>query len=92
MYIQQEFSLLFFLRTTKTSKKTGKAPLYYRLKIDGASLDRCVKGVDLLPEHWDRENKVVKTGEPKAKEFNKGLQGYKPIFSGILTGYSPNRA
>jgi hypothetical protein len=36
----QEFSLLFFFHLSKANKKTGKAPLYYRLKIDGASLDR----------------------------------------------------
>jgi site-specific recombinase XerD len=77
MYIQQEFSLLFFLRLKRTDKKTGKAQLCYRLKIDGASLDRSVKGVKLLPDHWDNEAKIVKTDERQYKAFNKKITNLK---------------
>ncbi|HWK07176.1 MAG TPA: hypothetical protein VNS58_26270, partial [Puia sp.] len=77
MYIQQEFSLLFFLRLSRTDKKTGKAPLCYRLKIDGASLDRSIKGVSLLPDQWDNEAKIVKTEEPQHKAFNKKITNLK---------------
>ena len=49
--------------------------MYFRLKIDGASVDRCVKGVSLLPDRWDTENRIVKTDERQHKAFN----GSKPI-------------
>lgn len=35
--------------------------------------DRVVKGVHVLPEHWDTEAKVVKAGDPKAKAFNRKI-------------------
>jgi hypothetical protein len=77
MYVKQAFSLLFFLRHGKRSKKSGKTPMYFRLKIDGASVDRCVKGVSLLPNRWDNENGIVKTDERQHKAFNKKITQLK---------------
>lgn len=48
-------------------------PLYVRITIDGLKNERVVRGVKILPDHWDQEKKVVKAGEPKAKEFNKKI-------------------
>ncbi len=73
MYVQQSQSILFFLRKSKTNKKTGKAPLCVRVKIDGLSKDRVVKGVTLHPDHWDPETKTVKAQEPRAKAYNKKI-------------------
>ena len=69
MYIQQNQSILFFPKRNKRNQKTGKVPIYVRLKIDGLVSDRVVKGVHILPEHWATQNKVVKAGDPKAKIF-----------------------
>jgi len=77
MFIQQQFSLLFFLRLAKANKQTGKAPLCYRLTIDGASLDRSIKGVSLLPDHWDNTAKMVTAAEPQHKAFNKKINNLR---------------
>ncbi|GGB26111.1 site-specific integrase [Puia dinghuensis] len=77
MYVKQEFSLLFFLRTVRTDKKTGKAPLYYQLKIDGASLNRAVKGIALRPGDWDNVAKLVTAKEPKHQAFNKKISNLR---------------
>jgi hypothetical protein len=73
MYIQQNQSILFFPKRNKQNQKTGKVPIYARLKIDGLVSDRVVKGVHILPEHWDTENKIVKADDPKAKVFNRKI-------------------
>jgi integrase len=72
MYIHQSHSILFYIRQNKKTSD-GKVPLYARISIDGLKKERVVKGVKLLPEHWDSENKVVLTEEPKAKAFNKKI-------------------
>jgi integrase len=71
MYIQQSFSLLFYVRKSKAAED-GKAPLYARLTIDGLKAEMAVQGVRLLPEHWDPDNKVV-TDDAKSKDFNKRI-------------------
>ncbi len=73
MYIQQNQSILFFPKRNKRNQKTGKVPIYARLKIDGLVSDRVVKGVHILPEHWDTQNKIVTADDPKAKVFNRKI-------------------
>ena len=73
MYIQQSQSILFFPKRNKRHQKTGKVPIYARLKIDGRVSDRVVKGVHILPEHWDTQNKIVTADDPKAKVFNRKI-------------------
>ena len=72
MYTQQSHSILFYIRQAKKTKD-GKVPLYVRITIDGLKNDRVVRGVKILPDHWDRDNKVVKAEAPNAKEFNKKI-------------------
>jgi len=73
MYVQQTRSVLFFPKRNKTRIETGKLPIYARLVIDGKSLDRAVKGVLILPGHWDPVTKTVTSADPKAKIHNKKL-------------------
>jgi integrase len=72
MYTQQSHSILFYIRQNKKTKD-GKVPLYVRITIDGLKNERVVRGVKILPDHWDHEKKVVKAEAPKAKEFNKKI-------------------
>ncbi len=78
MYVQQTHSVLFFPKRNKARIETGKVPIYARLVIDGKSLDRAVKGVLILPGHWDVDTKTVKPADPKAKSHNKKLANLYP--------------
>ncbi|HWK03656.1 MAG TPA: hypothetical protein VNS58_08490 [Puia sp.] len=69
MYVEQSQSILFFPKRNKRNLKTGKVPIYARLKIDGRVSDRVVKGVHILPGHWDTGNKVVKAVDPQSQGF-----------------------
>jgi integrase len=72
MYIQQSFSILFYVRKSKMAED-GKAPLYARITIDGLKKEKAVKGVRIIPGHWDPENKVVLSDDPKSKSLNKKI-------------------
>jgi len=69
LYGPQNQSTLFF---PKRNQKTGKVPIYAP-QIDGRVSDRVVKGVHILPEHPNTQNKIVKADDPNAKEFNKKI-------------------
>jgi hypothetical protein len=73
MYVQQTSSILFFPKRNKIRKQSGLVPIYARITIDGQIADRAVKGVSILPDHWDAEAKSVKAADPKAKAHNKKL-------------------
>lgn len=84
MYVQQTSSILFFPKRNKIRKQSGLVPIYARITIDGQTADRAVKGVKVLPDHWDPEAKSVKAADPKAKTHNKKLATLlADVFRGI---------
>jgi hypothetical protein len=84
MYVQQTSSILFFPKRNKIRKQSGLVPIYARITIDGQTADRAVKGVKVLPDHWDPDAKLVRAADPKAKAHNKKLATLlADVFRGI---------
>ena len=68
MYVQQSHSILFYIRQSKKNKG-GKVPVYARMTIDGLKKARAVKGVKILPGHWEPDNKLVKARRKRYKTW-----------------------
>jgi site-specific recombinase XerD len=54
MKINEELSILFWLKRTKTTKD-GRVPIYVRITVNG-DRDNFSSGKKIHPDHWDEEN------------------------------------
>lgn len=66
---------ILFYYSSKRKNKQGKAPIYYKLRVNGDELVRST-GIYILPEHWDAKAKKViggENGNEFADEFNSTL-------------------
>jgi uncharacterized protein YcbK (DUF882 family) len=72
MYVQQNVSILYFLRKSKMTKD-GKSPLYFRLTIDGLQ-EEMSTGIKVTVQGWNVKLKQVTDIERDYKLHNKRLR------------------
>ena len=84
MKFEQNLSLLLWLYRGKASKD-GKAPIYFRITIDGLDTDISL-GQKIHPDFWDGDAKQVRsTGvEEKNDQSEDRSCRHKSIFKDIL--------
>ncbi len=66
------FSLLFWLQTHKTSKKTGEAPISVRITVNGKRAE-ITTGKKVLPDKWNVNSSRVKGNSEEARMINRHL-------------------
>ncbi|MEO6961511.1 MAG: Arm DNA-binding domain-containing protein, partial [Puia sp.] len=71
MNVKQKFSILFYLKRSKTSKD-GRIPIYVRITIDGLKEEFSL-GCKVLSRHWDKKTKTVLARDPDFKAINKKI-------------------
>ncbi|MDR2271993.1 MAG: site-specific integrase [Sphingobacterium sp.] len=69
MKSNQKLLIMFWLRKGKTTKKSGTAPLYARVTIDGEDEDISVS-LKIAPEYWDTESKKVTDPTTEGRKAN----------------------
>lgn len=69
MKSNQKLLIMFWLRKGKTTKKSGTAPLYARVTIDGEDEDISVS-LKIAPEHWDTDAKKVTDPSTEGRKAN----------------------
>jgi len=71
MQLRQKLSILFYLKRRKANK-SGMAPIYVRVTIDGLEAEISM-GCKILPCEWDNASKKLISDDPYAKMINKKL-------------------
>lgn len=74
--MKHTFSVLFWLQTHKTSKKTGEAPISARITVDGKRSEIST-GKKVLPERWNIDSGKVKGNSEEARIINNHLMKMK---------------
>jgi hypothetical protein len=68
MNVKQNLSVLVYRK--KKNPTSGMVFIYLRVTIDGLS-DEMTSGIKVKDEHWDKERKLVTSGAPAYKKYNK---------------------
>ncbi|MTI40008.1 site-specific integrase [Fulvivirga lutimaris] len=76
------FSLLFWLQTHKTSKKTGEIPVSLRITLDGKRAEIST-GKKILPEKWNTNSGRARGNSEEARVFNRHLSSMEMKIEGI---------
>ncbi|MFN8335450.1 MAG: tyrosine-type recombinase/integrase [Cyclobacteriaceae bacterium] len=71
MNLNQKFSILFWLKKSKMNKQ-GLVPIWARITVDGHRAEFSTQK-QVLPEHWDPEESIVKKECKDAKTLNEFL-------------------
>lgn len=66
------YSVLFWLQTHKTSKKTGETPISMRITVDGKRAEIST-GKKVLPEKWNTNSGRLKGNGEEARVINRHL-------------------
>lgn len=80
----QNLSILFWLYASKVSNRTGKAPIYARLTINGVRAEISI-GVSIEPEYWNKMSGKAKGRGDDVKIVNHKIDA---IRSKILYHYN----
>src|SRR5207248_738803 len=79
------FSLLPFIRLHRQNK-TGEAPIYIRITIDGKRTEISTK-IYVAPEKWNVQKGRVKGNHESAKSFNKSIEVFEQKLREIYTRF-----
>ncbi len=71
MQVKQKLSILFFLKK-KSRGIELKRPVYVRVNVDGLN-EEISLSIQVHPDHWDKRNKLVTSGDPQWKSHNKKI-------------------
>ena len=71
MQVKQKLSILFFLKKKSRGIET-KRPVYVRVNVDGLN-EEISLSIQVHPNHWDKSNKLVTSGDPQWKSHNKKI-------------------
>ncbi|HVU56537.1 MAG TPA: Arm DNA-binding domain-containing protein [Puia sp.] len=82
MYINQQLSILFYLKRKKTTSD-GMIPIYVRVTIDGLEDERSFRQ-KVFPAFWVNETKTVTDGHPGHQQINKQLKNGSTDLSRIF--------
>lgn len=72
------FNILFYIKRTKLLK-TGEAPVYFRISINGSAAEASLKR-SIKPELWDTARNRAKGNSKESKEINEYLTSVRGQF------------